>query len=593
VAMAVVGRGSNHATRALIETEVRLQAALTLASAAREEAEAARTQAERACARAEAASAAKTLFLATMSHELRTPLNAVIGGAALLRIEQGAPGAQTTERIDSIQRSGTHLLGLIENILDLSRVEHGDMPLHPQDFDVVECLQGAFVTAALLAEVKGLSTRFEVEPGLATWRHGDAQRVRQVVLNLLGNAVKFTPQGEVSLRLAAAPAWPGLTRDWVHISVTDSGVGISEAALPHIFDPFHQADQGSNRRFGGCGLGLAIVRLWVQSMGGKVSVQSRVGQGSCFTVALPLPLSEPSTTHAAQLKLEPTVALPQSATAAQAKPPEACPPEPCHVLVVEDDEINQAVVCGLLRHAGHRVSVAVNGAQALAALSEVSTIGVVLMDWQMPDMDGLEVTRRLRAGQAGPAGQTVPIIALTANAFAEDRAACLASGMNDFLSKPVLMVDLLAAVARAVSAPAVPLAQPAAKAIQLAPTALIYDPDVLAALPMVADGSAPEYAGELLGLFERSTAAALRDIQAAVQAADKPCTRRLLHTLKSSSASVGAMALSSHCATAEASLRQGHLPQADVPTTLARSFSAFQDAVAAHHGIRSMEGNLA
>jgi two-component system, sensor histidine kinase len=580
LAMAVVGRGSNHATRALRETEVRLQAALTLASSAREEAEQARKEAERAREEAEAASAAKTRFLATMSHELRTPLNAVIGGAELLRLEQAAPGAQTSERIDSIQRSGTHLLGLIENILDLSRIEHGEMPLHLEDFDLVECVQGALTTATVLAQVKGLRLRFEVAPGLPTRRHGDAQRLRQVVLNLLGNAVKFTLQGEVSLRLEASHAQAD---DRVHISVTDSGVGISEAALPHIFDPFHQADQGSNRRFGGSGLGLAIVRLWAETMGGSVSVQSRLGEGSCFTLNLPLPLAVSPAPIA-----EPTQRMSTTSVAAPTSAAVTCPTHPAprqshHILVVEDDEINQAVVCGLLRHAGHRVSSAHNGAQAIAALTEANTIEVVLMDWQMPDIDGLEVTRRLRAGQAGAAGQRVPIIALTANAFAEDRAACLAAGMNDFLSKPVLMADLLAAVSRALTgasaaaSAAAGAAQPATRQLS-GPMTPVYDPQVLAALPMVADGSAPDYAQELLDLFATSTAASLRAIQAAAQAADKKPMQRLLHTLKSSSASVGALQLAALAAAGELGLRQGHEPAADLHARLVRSFEAFEAA---------------
>jgi anti-sigma regulatory factor (Ser/Thr protein kinase) len=265
-------------------------------------------------------------------------------------------------------------------------------------------VQGALATATVLAQVKGLRLRFEVAPGLATWRHGDAQRLRQVVLNLLGNAVKFTLQGEVCLRLEAPQAHAA---DRVHISVTDSGVGISEAALPHVFDPFHQADQGSNRRFGGSGLGLAIVRLWAQTMGGSVSVQSRLGEGSCFTLDLPLPLAAaPATITESPQRLAATaVAAPTSA--AVTSPTRPAQHRSHHILVVEDDEINQAVVCGLLRHAGHRVSSALNGAQAIAALTEANTIELVLMDWQMPDIDGLEVTRRLRAGQAGALGQRV------------------------------------------------------------------------------------------------------------------------------------------------------------------------------------------
>ena len=624
VAMATVGRGSNHATRALVETEVRLQAALTLAGVAREDAvhariqaeharmqaEHARMQAEHACIRAEAASAAKTRFLANMSHELRTPLNAVIGGAELLRVEQTAPDAQTVQRIDSIQRSGTHLLGLIENILDLSRIEHGEMVLYRENFNLADCLEGAIATATVLAHVKGLCVRFEVAPGLALWRHGDAQRVRQVALNLLGNAVKFTQHGEVSLRLQAASARatpPTLAADWVHISVSDSGVGISEAALPHIFDPFHQADQGSNRRFGGSGLGLSIVRLWVERMGGHVGVQSQLGQGSCFTVALPFPLAEPEaqiTNHdaakaVAQRPMLPLQSpMPACVSAAASVSTSA---HSRHILVVEDDEINQAVVCGLLRHAGHRVSAAVNGTQAIAKLTDANNFDLVFMDCQMPDIDGLEVTRRLRAGQAGPAGQRVPIVALTANAFAEDRTACLVAGMNDFLSKPVLMADLLAAVARAlpqaaagtVQAASASGAATAAAADALTASAPAYDPRVLAALPTVADGSAPKYAQELLALFAHSTSASLLAIQAAAKSDDRKVLQRLLHTLKSSSASVGALQLGLLAAAGEADLRQGRMPAVDLHSRLHCSFEAYKKAASIQLSVRNSEGQSA
>jgi two-component system, sensor histidine kinase len=591
VAMAVVARGSNHATRALIETKVRLQTALVLADAARQDAEHARAEAEQARTRAEAASAAKTRFLATMSHELRTPLNAVIGGAELLRIEQAAGSASQAERIDAIQRSGQNLLGLIENILDLSRIEHGEMPLHPEDFDLARSLEQPLATATLLAEVKGLSVSCEIDPALHTWRRGDVERIRQVVLNLLGNAVKFTEQGEVTLRVESVKGPKNLPTEWVSISVTDSGVGISAAALPHVFDAFHQADQGSNRRYGGSGLGLAIVRLWVDAMGGQVKVSSSLGQGSCFTIELPLPKGQAEPVQRPANSVVSSIVLAQCEPAPAPALPTQAAPAARHVLVVEDDEMNQAIVSGLLRHAGHRVSVANNGTQAIAALAQANTIDVVLMDWQMPDMDGLEVTRRLRAGLAGTKGQHVPIVALTANAFAEDKAACLAAGMNDFLSKPVMSADLLAAVARAVSTAPAPASVPVPVSTVVTASPLSFDPRALAALPMVADGSAPEYAQELLAMFTQSTAASLHAIQACTQGADNKLMQRLLHTLKSSSASVGAMALSAHCALGEASLRQGQWPEADLSVLLDQSFVAFQDAVAVHDGVRNLEGS--
>jgi len=511
--------------------------------------------------RAEAASIAKTRFLANMSHELRTPLNAVIGAAQLLEArderaapaEEGAGEASQAYLVEVIRQSGLNLLGLIENVLDLSRIETGSLELSPEDFNLLDCVEAAMATAAVPARIKGLAMACIVDPRLPLWRHGDPLRLRQVLLNLLGNAVKFTLQGEVVLRVEPGPAEGDLS-----LSVSDTGIGIGEASLEQVFEPFRQADDGANRRFGGSGLGLAITRQLVEAMGGRIAVSSRVGQGTRFDVALSLPtrpspgaesaplgltvaFHEPHDAGAEALagqlqrlgceawrcegvaelrawldarapdapppwlmvaldgpeaaallelavaRLEPhrivgmstgetlrgeamrqRLTLPRglikpvlrsalvSRLGTVARDPHAAAPSPArpgaaaderHVLVVEDDRVNQAIVCAMLRNAGYRTTTADDGAQALALLS-CSDFDLVLMDWQMPDMDGLEVTRRLRAGESGRHGRVVPIVALTANAFVEDRDACLASGMNDFLTKPVLAASLEATVGR-------------------------------------------------------------------------------------------------------------------------------------------------
>jgi signal transduction histidine kinase/CheY-like chemotaxis protein len=505
--------------------------------------------------RAESASIAKTRFLANMSHELRTPLNAVIGAAQLLQSHDG--GSAPSHLVEAIRSSGLSLLGLIENILDVSRIETGALELSPEDFNLLDCVDAAVATAAVSARIKGLQMACIADPALASWRHGDPLRLRQILLNLLGNAVKFTLEGEVVLRVG-----PGSAPDRVRIVVSDTGIGISAALLPHVFEPFRQADEGSNRRFGGSGLGLAITRQLVVAMGGQVVARSVLGQGSVFEVELPLPMArqaaaEPAPLGQTVVYFEPHEAsaqalgallerlgcqahrchspadlrdwlagpaaeagadqawllaatdgvatwntledslsrldlqrvvgmtmhdLPTVETArghlrmtrnlikpvlrsvlasrlgsfgdsrpgelsAAGGPAVAVPAAPRHVLVVEDDLLNQTIVCAMLHNAGHRTSTARDGASALDQIGR-ERFDMVLMDWQMPDMDGLEVTRRLRAGAVGRSGKVVPIVALTANAFAEDRAACLAAGMNDFLTKPVLAASLEAAVAR-------------------------------------------------------------------------------------------------------------------------------------------------
>ncbi len=621
---------------------------------------------------AEAANVAKTRFLANMSHELRTPLNAVIGAAQLMKADD-QDAERRAQLVDAIQRSGTNLLGLIESILDLSRIEAGELKLHPQDFHLVECIDTALVTAGLAARAKGLQLACFVAPELPAWRHGDAARLRQVLLNLLGNAVKFTLEGEVVVRVEAGEA-----PHTVRIGIADTGVGIPAASLPHVFEPFRQADESSSRRFGGSGLGLAIVRQLIDAMGGQVSVDSAPGRGSCFRLTLPLPpahavpaeppatsrdvafvepheasaealqallermgcasrrcrdaadvaawcaagaaggggerwmLVATDTPRAADL-LEPAIELldarrvigmssiesydvdvsrdafllprsvvkPVTRTAlasrfiSHAERPTTRPvpldlmtheqlDALTHVLVVEDDALNQAIVCGLLRHAGYRVSAAGDGRAAIEALKE-DTFDVVLMDWQMPEMDGIEVTRRVRSGAAGEVARQVPIIALTANAFAEDRQACLDAGMNDFLTKPVLAAGLMATIERwarkrvAATGPS-PLADAAAAPAGPA----VFDRRLLAALPMVADGSQPDYADEVLDLYMNSLPGTLTAIRKALAQDDRKALQRSVHTLKSASASVGALAVAELAARAEQSLRSGEAPAADL-----------------------------
>ena len=502
---------------------------------------------------AEAASLAKTRFLANMSHELRTPLNGVIGAAQLLQI--GGQGAEEQAHlIDAIRGSGTNLLGLIENILDLSRIETGALELAHVDFNLVDCVESAIATTAVGARLKRLGMACIVDPVLPAWRNGDSPRLRQILLNLLGNSVKFTQRGDIVLTVER-----GHTTDSVVFGVRDSGIGIASDDLPHVFEPFRQADDSVNRRHGGSGLGLTITHQLIEAMEGCIKLSSEPGVGTFFEVeiAIPpavVPVREPAALQHVVLFFEPHEAsaraidaqlnrlgcrtkrcrsaedlrdwmsrqpddAPQpwllvaadaeqtwafleasmslidpervigmtqlesyeseqarerfhlsrsvvkpvlraslvsrlGAIARSAPSPRQLPPAPTgpitspaplgakHVLVVEDDRLNQTIVCSMLHNAGYLTTAAEDGRQALDLMSR-QIFDLVLMDWQMPDMDGLEVTRRIRAGEAGRYGRIVPIVALTANAFAEDRAACLDAGMNDFLTKPVLAAKLI------------------------------------------------------------------------------------------------------------------------------------------------------
>jgi two-component system, sensor histidine kinase len=560
-ALLMVSKSANTASRAKIESENDLKIAIA--------------QAHKARTLAEAASQAKSQFLATMSHELRTPLNAVIGGAQLLRKEQ-IGSAEQAQHINAIQQSGVHLLGLIENILDLSRVETGEMPLHSIDFDLSECVFSAVNIVKLNAQAKGLSIHCDIDEDMPTWRFGDPQRLNQILINLLGNAVKFTQVGDVRIRVAPFG-------DNIRIEVTDTGMGISAEALPFIFDPFRQADQGSNRRFGGSGLGLAIVRLWIQAMQGNVSVTSHLGEGSCFRLELPLPKATTlqPTTPAAPI----TPTMPLSTSEFDAAHSFEVDTSSRHVLVVEDDAFNQAVIMGLLRHAGNRVSLASNGQEAIRAMQTLTDVQLVLMDWYMPDMDGLEVTRHLRSGAAGIAGKTVPIVALTANAFAEDRAQCLAAGMDDFLTKPVLLEDLKRALQKwaptnnAMTNNAV--TNSAETTVQHSvPEHSAFDLQTFAKLSRLADDSSPHFAQEMLRLFIDNLAPTMDIIQRTPPNVDLKELLRTVHSLKSASASIGALELSELSAKHEAMLRLGQPPAPTCAPEFLEAIKRFEEASA-------------
>ena len=520
---------------------------------------------------AEAASKSKSEFLANMSHEIRTPMNGVLGTTELLL------NSELTDKqrhlASTVHRSGRTLLAIINDILDFSKIEAGKLELESVGFDLAQVLSESLELFVEAARRKGLLLTQHIDAAVPLYLKGDPVRFRQILMNILSNAIKFTEAGTVSLTTELVES--ATTHVLLRLAVTDSGIGIAAAAKSRIFDAFSQADGSTTRRYGGTGLGLSIAKQLVALMGGTISVDSTPGRGSTFSFTARLdrqPLGAvmskqlvrcgqvPESTLSYEPAAEPARPLPSSIEV------ETSPPKPSgRILLAEDSPVNREVAVGMLELLGYEVVVAENGRQALAASDREHDIAVILMDCQMPEMDGLTATGEIRRRESASGRHRVPIIALTAHAMQGDRDQCLAAGMDDYLTKPYTQLQLREIIRKwlptkteessAVSAgsgshksPLMPDSSGLTESLTGAlPVSSGVNLNALADIRALQRPNRPNVLATILRKYLDNSRDSLDALREAIRANNPTALQAIAHRLKSSSAQLGASAVAARC----------------------------------------------
>ncbi len=474
---------------------------------------------------AEAATIAKSQFLATMSHEIRTPMNGVIGMTELL---SGTTLSEEQRRyLSNISISADNLLKIINEILDFSKIEAGRMELDPHPFPLLDLLEGSLLPLRLKAEAGGVRLTVTVAEECPVVLRGDATKFRQIIDNLVSNAVKFTPQGTITI--ICTPVADSTSPLLLQVSISDTGIGMAPDVCQRIFHPFTQADSSTSRSYGGTGLGLTITKKLTELMGGSISVASAPGSGSTFTLLLPF---EPGTV--ADLPTERPHTIPINAAV-----------RPLAIILADDIDINQELARIMLEKLGHCVSVAANGKEAVA-LFQQGGFDLIFMDMQMPEMDGLQATQVIRSLEKGKSGH-IPIIAMTANALESDRDKCTTAGMDGFIPKPVSSAIIHNTLYRYYGDP--DYVAVASEGAHPAPSVTQQpSPNPPGELPLFKRedlidrlGGRVELLDKFITMFLKGLEEPLRNLRDAVHNGDHETVHRMSHGIKGSAANIGAL----------------------------------------------------